>query len=176
MIIGVETIRLLNWRAAAKAGHGAPDPFEASVAKCYANETAKKVSDLAIQLHGGYGYHPEYHVERMHRDAHGWALAGGTPTIQRTRIVSELPGPPLRPARAEADRLHHAAGGWLSSSTARVELRDAPFQVRRRWLAAVLPCRTGTTPPATAQAQAAAASAGGSLPRRSPAASRCRRR
>lgn len=92
MILGVETTRLLNWRAAAKAGHGAPDPFEASLAKCHANETAKKVSDLAIQLHGGYGYHPEYHVERMHRDAHGWALGGGTPTIQRTRIVATYLG------------------------------------------------------------------------------------
>ena len=40
-------------------------------------EMAKRVSEIAIQLHGGYGYHPEYHVERHHRDAIGWALAGG---------------------------------------------------------------------------------------------------
>ncbi|NIS29589.1 MAG: acyl-CoA dehydrogenase, partial [Actinobacteria bacterium] len=50
---------------------------------------AKKVSDLAIQLHGGNGYSEEYGIERMHRDAHGWALGGGTPTIQRVRIVSQ---------------------------------------------------------------------------------------
>jgi alkylation response protein AidB-like acyl-CoA dehydrogenase len=92
MIIQVEAARLLIWRAAAEAGRGTPDPLSASIAKCFSNEMAKKVSDTAILLHGGYGYHPEYHVERMHRDAHGWALGGGTPTIQRTRIVSQYLG------------------------------------------------------------------------------------
>ncbi len=89
MIMQVEAARLLIWKAAAKAGRGAPDPLEASVAKAYSNEMAKKVSDLAIQLHGGNGYSEEYGIERMHRDAHGWALGGGTPTIQRVRIVSQ---------------------------------------------------------------------------------------
>ncbi|HEV7653054.1 MAG TPA: acyl-CoA dehydrogenase family protein [Actinophytocola sp.] len=89
MIVQVEAARLLIWRAAAGAGTGVPDPLEASIAKCFANEMAKKVSDIAIQLHGGYGYHPEYHVERHHRDAIGWALAGGTPAMQRIRIVSQ---------------------------------------------------------------------------------------
>jgi len=51
-----------------------------------------RVSDLAIQLHGGYGYAVEYEIERLHRDAHSWALAGGTPAIQRTRIASEYLG------------------------------------------------------------------------------------
>jgi butyryl-CoA dehydrogenase len=50
---------------------------------------AKRVSDRAIQLLGGNGYSTEYGVERLHRDAHGWALAGGTPNLQRLRIVSE---------------------------------------------------------------------------------------
>jgi butyryl-CoA dehydrogenase len=89
MIMQVEAARLLIWKAAAKAGTGAPDPLEASVAKCYSNEMAKRVSDLAIQLHGGNGYSIEYGIERFHRDAHGWALGGGTPTIQRVRIVSQ---------------------------------------------------------------------------------------
>jgi butyryl-CoA dehydrogenase len=89
MIVHVEAARLLIWRAAAGAGTGVPDPLEASIAKCFANEMAKKVSDIAIQLHGGYGYHPDYHVERHHRDAIGWALAGGTPAMQRIRIVSQ---------------------------------------------------------------------------------------
>jgi butyryl-CoA dehydrogenase len=53
---------------------------------------AKNVSDLAIQLHGGYCYSAEYDVERLHRDAHGWALAGGTTNIQRMRIASEYLG------------------------------------------------------------------------------------
>lgn len=92
MIVQVEAARMLIWRAANNAGSGAPDTFEASVAKCYANEMVKKVTDTAIQLHGGYGYSAEYEIERMHRDAVGWAIAGGTPAIQKTRIVSEFLG------------------------------------------------------------------------------------
>jgi butyryl-CoA dehydrogenase len=92
MVIQVEAARLLIYRAAVNAGTGAPVPLEASVAKCFANDMAKKVSDMAIQLHGGYGYSAEYELERMHRDAHGWAIAGGTPAIQRTRIAAEYLG------------------------------------------------------------------------------------
>ncbi|EFC86759.1 acyl-CoA dehydrogenase family protein [Parafrankia sp. EUN1f] len=89
MVMQVDAARLLIRRAAVNAGVGYPLALEASIAKCFANETAKRVSDLAIQLHGGYGYSAEYEVERMHRDAHGWALAGGTPSMQRVRIASE---------------------------------------------------------------------------------------
>ena len=71
---------------------GAPPALEASVAKLFANTMAKMVSDLAIQLHGGYGYSAEYEIERLHRDAHGWALAGGTASTQKTRIASEYLG------------------------------------------------------------------------------------
>lgn len=92
MVVQVEAGRLLVWRAAANAGTGAPDTLEASVAKCYVNEMVKRVTDTAIQLHGGYGYAAEYEIERLHRDAVGWAIAGGTPAIQRTRIASEYLG------------------------------------------------------------------------------------
>jgi alkylation response protein AidB-like acyl-CoA dehydrogenase len=92
MIMQVEASRLLIYRAAVNAGVGAPIPLEASIAKCFANEMAKRVSDLAMQLHGGYGYTVEYTVERLHRDAHGWAIAGGTTNMQRLRIASEFLG------------------------------------------------------------------------------------
>jgi alkylation response protein AidB-like acyl-CoA dehydrogenase len=92
MVLQVEAARLLIERAARNAGTGLPNPLEVSLAKCTANEMAKRVSDLAMQLHGGNGYTEEYGIERLHRDAHGWALAGGTPTMQRIRIVSELLG------------------------------------------------------------------------------------
>lgn len=92
MVLQVEAARLLLYRAASGAGHGAPTSLEASIAKCFANEMAKKVSDTAMGLHGGYGYSEEYGLERYHRDAHGWALGGGTPSIQRVRIVSEYLG------------------------------------------------------------------------------------
>jgi butyryl-CoA dehydrogenase len=92
MVMQVEAARLLVERAARTAGTGLPDPLEVSLAKCTANEMAKRVSDLAMQLHGGNGYTEEYGLERLHRDAHGWAVAGGTPAMQRIRIVSELLG------------------------------------------------------------------------------------
>lgn len=92
MAIQVEAARLLIYRAAANAENDLPVPYEVSLAKCFANEMAKKVSDLAMQLHGGNGYSEEYGIERLHRDAHGWAIAGGTPAIQRVRIASELFG------------------------------------------------------------------------------------
>jgi alkylation response protein AidB-like acyl-CoA dehydrogenase len=93
MVLQVEAARLLRDRAAESAGTGGmPDPLQVSLAKCTANEMAKKVTDLAMQLHGGNGYTEEYGIERLHRDAHGWAIAGGTPTMQRIRIVSELLG------------------------------------------------------------------------------------
>ena len=92
MVLQVESARLLIERAARHAGTGLPDPLQVSLAKCTANEMAKRVSDLAMQLHGGNGLTEEYGIERLHRDAHGWAVAGGTPTMQRIRIVSELLG------------------------------------------------------------------------------------
>jgi len=92
MRMQVEAARLLIYRAAAGAGQGLPVPLDVSLAKCFANEMAKRVSDAAIQLHGGNGYTEEYGIERLHRDAHGWAIAGGTPAIQRIRIASEMFG------------------------------------------------------------------------------------
>jgi alkylation response protein AidB-like acyl-CoA dehydrogenase len=92
MVLQVEAARQLVSRAAINAGTGLPVPLEVSVAKTTANEAAKRVTDLAMQLHGGNGYTEEYGLERLHRDAHGWAIAGGTPTMQRIRIVSELLG------------------------------------------------------------------------------------
>jgi alkylation response protein AidB-like acyl-CoA dehydrogenase len=92
MAMQVEAARLLIYRAAVNGGHGLPVPYEVSLAKCFANEMGKQVSDFAMQLHGGNGYSEEYGIERLHRDSHGWAIAGGTPAIQRVRIASELLG------------------------------------------------------------------------------------
>lgn len=92
MVLAVAGARHLLYAAARQAGAGAPTPLAASIAKCTANQAAKSVSDLAIQLHGGYGYSAEYEIERLHRDAHGWALAGGTLNMQKMRIAAEYLG------------------------------------------------------------------------------------
>ncbi len=91
MLLDVEAARLLL-RKATDFGGDLPNSLDVSLAKCTANEMAKRVTDRAIQLHGGNGYTEEFGLERLHRDAHGWALAGGTPNMQRVRIVSELLG------------------------------------------------------------------------------------
>jgi butyryl-CoA dehydrogenase len=92
MVMRTEAARLLIWRAAANAGTGFPVTLEASVAKCYANEVAREVTTAAMEIHGGYGYSGEYPIERYLRDSYGWLVAGGTPTMQRVRIASELLG------------------------------------------------------------------------------------
>lgn len=90
MAMKVDASRLLVYRAAANAGKGFPSIYESSVAKCYANEIAKEVSDMALQIHGGYGFSKEYPIERMVRDARGWPVAGGTVQVQRINIASSL--------------------------------------------------------------------------------------
>lgn len=92
MVVLVEGARLLVYRAAIEAGNGLPNSLLVSIAKRAANEAGKSVSEMAIGLFGGNGYTEEYGIERLHRDAIGWSIAGGTPTMQRVRIVSELLG------------------------------------------------------------------------------------
>jgi alkylation response protein AidB-like acyl-CoA dehydrogenase len=92
MVVQVESARLLVYRAAIETGNGLPNSLSVSIAKRAANEAGKSVSEMAIDLFGGNGYTEEYGIERLHRDAVGWSIAGGTPTMQRVRIVSELLG------------------------------------------------------------------------------------
>ncbi len=92
MAMKVEAARLLIYRAATEADRGVPSVLHTSMAKCFANEMAKEVTDLALQIHGGYGYSTEYPIERMLRDSRGWPVAGGTVQIQRINIASALLG------------------------------------------------------------------------------------
>ena len=92
MAMKVEAARLLIYRAAVNAGNGLPSIFESSVAKCFANEAAKEVTDMALQVFGGYGYSKEYPVERMLRDSRGWPVAGGTVQMQRINIAGAMLG------------------------------------------------------------------------------------
>ena len=90
MAMKVEAARLLIYRAAVNAGQGIPSIFESSVAKCFANEIGKEVTDMALQVFGGYGYSKEYPVERMLRDSRGWPVAGGTVQMQRINIAGAM--------------------------------------------------------------------------------------
>ncbi len=90
MALRVEAARLLIYRATVNASTGLPVPLEANLAKCFANQMAREVTGMALQVHGGYGYSKDYPVERMMRDAWGWGLAGGTIEIQKVAIASML--------------------------------------------------------------------------------------
>jgi len=90
MAVQVDAARLLVRRAALRCDAGRPFTREASVAKLFASEAAMKVTYDAIQVHGGYGFTCEYHVERMYRDAKLCTIGEGTSEIQRLVISRDI--------------------------------------------------------------------------------------
>ncbi len=92
MATRVEAARLLVYRAATNAGQGIAGMKDTSMAKLFANETSKFVTDKAMEILGAVGYSAEYPIERMLRDSRGWPIAGGTLQIQRLVIASAVFG------------------------------------------------------------------------------------
>ncbi|HEX9775485.1 MAG TPA: acyl-CoA dehydrogenase family protein [Actinomycetota bacterium] len=91
MAMAIESSRLLVYKSAAKVIAGAPDvSYWAGMAKCFASDTAMKVTTDAVQILGGYGYVKEYPVERMMRDAKITQIYEGTNQIQRVVIARAL--------------------------------------------------------------------------------------
>jgi len=86
----VEAARLMVLRAAWKKQRGESFSQEASMAKLFASEKATEAALEAIQIHGGYGYTTEYHVERFLRDAKLLEIGEGTNEIQRMIIARNL--------------------------------------------------------------------------------------
>lgn len=82
--------RLLLYRACELKDAGAPFGCEASMAKLYCSSVASKVTSLAVQIHGGYGYSKEYDVERYFRDAKVTEIYEGTSEIQRMVIARTI--------------------------------------------------------------------------------------
>jgi hypothetical protein len=62
------------------------------MAKLFASETATRVTDLAVQIHGGYGYSKSYPVERYYRDARVTRIYEGTSEIHRMVIAKQCDG------------------------------------------------------------------------------------
>lgn len=90
MAMKLDAARLLVYRAAIGAGRGFPSMHESAMGKCFANEMVAEVTDAAMQIFGGYGYSKEFPVERMHRDALAWRVAGGTAQMLRITMASIL--------------------------------------------------------------------------------------
>ncbi|WP_404403927.1 acyl-CoA dehydrogenase family protein [Jeotgalibacillus malaysiensis] len=90
MAMKIELARTMTYKAAWLKDQGKKFTKEASMAKLYASEICMEVCDEAIQIHGGYGYMKEYHVERYLRDAKLLEIGEGTSEIQRMVISREI--------------------------------------------------------------------------------------
>jgi alkylation response protein AidB-like acyl-CoA dehydrogenase len=94
MATRIEASRLLIYNAALAKDKsketGERYSKEAAMAKLYASEMASWVTDLAIQIHGGYGYIREYPVERYYRDARITRIYEGTSEVQRMVIAEHI--------------------------------------------------------------------------------------
>jgi len=86
MATQVDAARLMVYRAALMNDQGKPLTQVAAMAKLFASETACNVTDMAVQIHGGYGYSKSYPVERYYRDARVTRIYEGTSEIQRVVI------------------------------------------------------------------------------------------
>jgi butyryl-CoA dehydrogenase len=90
MATNIDASRLLLYRAASCKDSGKPFTAEASMAKLHCSATAKEVTDLAVQIHGGYGYSKEYDVERYFRDAKVTQIYEGTSEVQKMVIARSI--------------------------------------------------------------------------------------
>ncbi|BBZ49403.1 acyl-CoA dehydrogenase family protein [Mycobacterium heidelbergense] len=99
MATGLETSRMMLWRAANALDADDPDKVElCAMAKRYVTDTCFEVADKALQLHGGYGYLREYGLEKIVRDLRVHRILEGTNEIMRVVI-----------GRAEAARVRASA-------------------------------------------------------------------
>jgi acyl-CoA dehydrogenase len=90
MATEIEAARHLVYHAAARYAAGEECVTEVSMAKLFATEVANRVAYQAVQLHGGYGYMREFHVERFFRDVRLWTIASGTSEIMREIVAKRL--------------------------------------------------------------------------------------
>ncbi len=91
MSIGLAASQALIYKAATSGGEGGfPDMQQAAQAKILAADTAFKVTNDALQLHGSAGYSRNLPLERMARDARMFTIGGGTAQVLRTQVASSL--------------------------------------------------------------------------------------
>lgn len=86
MHVNITAARMLVWKAAAEKDEGKDISESGAMAKLYASQVAMDTTIEAVQIHGGYGYVKEYHVERMMRDAKITQIYEGTSEIQKIVI------------------------------------------------------------------------------------------
>jgi butyryl-CoA dehydrogenase len=92
MKVDTEAARLLVYQAGWVKNQGQTSTIPVSIAKLFATEAAKRNADMAIQVHGGYGYSDEYEPEKLWRDCRVASLYEGTTQIQKLIIGRDLTG------------------------------------------------------------------------------------
>ena len=92
MATEIEAARALVWKAAWLKDQGRDYGLVAAEAKLFASEVSSRVTNAAIQIHGGYGYVSDYPVERFMRDAKLTEIGEGTSQIQRLVIARKVLG------------------------------------------------------------------------------------
>ncbi|MBM7789780.1 acyl-CoA dehydrogenase family protein [Tenggerimyces flavus] len=90
MRMKLDAARLLIYRAVQNADDGAPDPAEAAIAKCFANEAAFEIANQALQVFGASGYSTEYPMEYYVRRTRGWMIAGGSVEMMRNHVAEAV--------------------------------------------------------------------------------------
>jgi alkylation response protein AidB-like acyl-CoA dehydrogenase len=86
MATEIEAAKLLVYKAAILKDEGKDYSHASAMAKLYASKVAMEQTVEAVQIHGGYGYVKEYHVERLMRDAKITQIYEGTSEIQKVVI------------------------------------------------------------------------------------------
>jgi len=92
MATQVDAARLLIYRAAVQKDRGDAFTQASAMAKLYASEIASQVTDMAVQIHGGYGFSKSYPVERFYRDARVTRIYEGTSEVHRMVIARGVLG------------------------------------------------------------------------------------
>jgi alkylation response protein AidB-like acyl-CoA dehydrogenase len=90
MATQIEAARLLTQQAASLKDAGRKTTTQSSMAKLFASEVAVRVSEEAVQIHGGYGYTKDYPAEKYWRDSKLCTIGEGTSEIQRVVIAKQI--------------------------------------------------------------------------------------
>jgi glutaryl-CoA dehydrogenase (non-decarboxylating) len=90
MYIEHEASKLLVYHSAANKDHGKYDPIEVSTAKYFACEAAAKAADIALKIHGSYGFSMDYPIQRYIRDSRAFNITEGTSNIQKIIVAKNL--------------------------------------------------------------------------------------
>ncbi len=90
MATEIDAGRFMTWKAAWTKDHKKRYTLEAAQAKLYTSEMTQRVTNKALQIHGGYGYTRDYNVERYFRDARITEIYEGTSEIQKLVIAGQI--------------------------------------------------------------------------------------